>query len=91
MIANIDAAFLLFTLSTVPKIVIGYIVSRLHDIEKPMTVAASLLSLDIETLVVLIIAIDLGVISEQMLQIFAPAVLFSTLTIIILYTVLDRE
>lgn len=91
MIANIDAAFLLFVLSTVPKIGIGYIVSKLHDIEKPMTVAASLLSLDIETLVVLIIAIDLGVISEQMLQVFAPAVLFSTLTIILMYTFLDRE
>jgi Kef-type K+ transport system membrane component KefB len=91
MIANIDAAFLLFVLSTVPKIGIGYVVSKLHDIEKPMTVAASLLSLDIETLVVLIIAIDLGVISEQMLQVFAPAVLFSTLTIILMYTFLDRE
>lgn len=91
MIANIDAAFLLFALSTVPKLAIGYAVSKLHEMEKPMTIAASLLSLDIETLVVLIIAIDLGVLSEQMLQVFAPAVLFSTLTIILLYTFLDRE
>ena len=90
IIANFGAAAFLFLLSTVSKIGIGYTMSRLHDIDKPMTVAASLLSLDIETLVVLLIGIDMGIFGSEILQIFAPSVLLSTATIVIMYTVLDR-
>jgi Kef-type K+ transport system membrane component KefB len=91
MLVNLEAATFLFVLSTVSKFGIGYVMSRLHDVEKPMTVAASLLSLDIETLVILLIGIDLGIFpSSQILQIFAPAVLFTTMTIVILYAALDR-
>jgi len=90
IIANIEAATFLFLLSTISKITIGYLVSKIHEMEKPMTIATSLLSLDIETLIVLLIAIDLGILNQQILQIFAPSVLFSTLTIIILYTLIDK-
>ncbi len=91
MLANLEAATFLFLLSTVSKLAIGYAIPKMHDMEKPMTVAASLLSLDIETLVILLIGIDLGVFpSTEILQIFAPAVLFTTLTIVIFYAVLDR-
>ena len=91
IIANIEAATLLFGLSTVSKLAIGYAVPKIHEMEKPFTIASSLISLDIETLVVLLIAIDLGVLNEQILQIFAPSVLFSTLTIVLLYIVIDRR
>ncbi len=91
MMANLEAATFLFLLSTVSKLAIGYAIPRMHDMEKPMTVAASLLSLDIETLVILLIGIDLGVFpSNEILQIFAPAVLFTTVTIVIFYAVLER-
>lgn len=91
IVANIEAATFLFLLSTVSKLAIGYILSNLHKMKKPSTVAASLISLDIETLVVLLIGIDLGILSTEILQIFAPSVLFSTLTIVILYTLIDRR
>lgn len=91
IIANIEAATLLFGLSTVSKLAIGYAIPKIHEMEKPFTIASSLISLDIETLVVLLIAIDLGVLNEQILQIFAPSVLFSTLTIVLLYIVIDRR
>lgn len=91
MLANMEAAFFLFLLSTVSKLGIGYLIPRMHDFESPGTVAASLLSLDIETLVILLIGIDLGVFPDgQILQIFAPSVLFTTLTIVVLYAVIDR-
>ncbi|MFB6158234.1 MAG: cation:proton antiporter [Candidatus Nanohalobium sp.] len=90
ILANIEAATYLFLLSTVAKLGIGYAVTKIHNMEKPAMIASSLISLDIETLVVLLIAIDLGVLTNQILQIFAPSVLFSTLTIIGLYTILDR-
>ncbi|WP_414837575.1 cation:proton antiporter [Candidatus Nanosalina sp. VS9-1] len=90
IIANFGAAAFLFGLSTVSKISIGYVMSRLHGMDKPMTVAASLLSLDIETLVVLLIGIDMGIFGNEILQIFAPSVLLSTATIVILYAVLER-
>jgi Kef-type K+ transport system membrane component KefB len=91
ILANLSAAFFLYTLSTVSKIAIGYAVTKLHDMERPMMIAASLLSLDIETLVVLLIAVDLGILTEEILQIFAPSVLLTTLTIIGLYTIIDRK
>lgn len=90
MIANIEAAFSLFLLSTISKFGIGYIISRYHGIESPITVASSLLSLDIETLVILLIGIDLHVLPHEILQVFAPAVLFSTITIVLLYAGIER-
>lgn len=91
MIANIEAATFLFLLSTVSKLGIGYIIPRIHKMDKPWTVAGSLLSLDIETLVILLIGIDMGVFSGgQVLQIFAPAVLLSTITIVGIYFILEH-
>ncbi|MFB6216513.1 MAG: cation:proton antiporter [Candidatus Aenigmatarchaeota archaeon] len=91
MLANMEAAAFLFGLSTISKLAIGYVIPKIHDFDRPFTVAGSLLSLDIETLVVLLIGIDLGVFhGEQVLQIFAPAVLFTTVTIVGIYAVLDR-
>ena len=90
IIANIGAATFLYLLSTISKLAIGYTVTKLHKMDDPLMIASSLLSLDIETLVVLLIAIDLGILTEEILQIFAPSVLFTTLTIIILYTIIDK-
>ncbi len=90
MIQNFQAAAILFTLSTVSKLTMGYIIPKLHGMDHPLTIGASLLSLDIETLVVLLIGLDMGIFSEQVLQIFAPAVFLSTLTIVLLYALIDR-
>ena len=90
IIANIEAATFLFVLSTVSKFGIGYITSRLHSMDDSFMIASSLLSLDIETLVVLLIGIDMGVFGGEILQIFAPSVLLSTGTIVILYSLIDR-
>ena len=90
MIQNFQAAAILFTLSTVSKLTMGYIIPKLHGMGHPLTIGASLLSLDIETLVVLLIGLDMGIFSEQVLQIFAPAVFLSTLTIVLLYALIDR-
>ncbi|MEF8880599.1 MAG: cation:proton antiporter, partial [Candidatus Nanohaloarchaea archaeon] len=91
ILANIGAAFFLYLLSTISKLAIGYAVTKAHKMDRPLMIASSLLSLDIETLVVLLIAIDLGILTEEILQIFAPSVLFTTLTIITLYTIIDKK
>ncbi|WP_414836561.1 cation:proton antiporter [Candidatus Nanohalococcus occultus] len=91
MLANMEAALFLFGLSTVSKLAIGYVIPKIHEFDSPFTVAGSLLSLDIETLVVLLIGIDIGIFqSSQVLQIFAPAVLFTTITIVGIYAGLDK-
>lgn len=90
MLANIEAAFLLFLLSTVAKLGIGLMITKKHKVSKPWTVSGSLLSLDIETLVILLIGINLHILSEEILQVFAPSVLLSTLTIVGIYFMLDR-
>ncbi|MFB6116071.1 MAG: cation:proton antiporter [Candidatus Nanosalina sp.] len=90
ILANIEAATFLFLLSTISKLGIGYVVSRLHSMDRPVMIASSLLSLDIETLVVLLIGIDMGIFGEEILQIFAPSVLLTTTTIVLLYALIDR-
>jgi Kef-type K+ transport system membrane component KefB len=90
MIQNIEAAAILFGLSTVSKLGLGYAIPKIHGMDKPMTIASSLVSLDIETLVVLLIGLDMGIFTEQVLQIFAPAVFLSTLAIVLLYAGIDR-
>ena len=91
MVANAGAAAFLFILSFIPKSIIAYITTREEGLEKASTVAASLISIDIETLVALLIAKDLGIFTDQILQIFAPAVLFSTLSIITLYAFIEKQ
>jgi Kef-type K+ transport systems, membrane components len=90
ILANIVPATVLFAASTVPKLGVGYLVSSRHGINSPLKAAGSLLSLDIETLVALLIAIDLGILGEEILQIFAPSVLFTTLTIVLIFSLTDR-
>jgi Kef-type K+ transport system membrane component KefB len=89
MIAYLPAAIFLFALSTVSKVVISYFVSRRHGSEQPLKVAGSLVALDIESLVILLIANDLGVLSHSIMQVFAPAVLLSAPTILLLYSISD--
>ncbi|AOV94342.1 hypothetical protein AQV86_00250 [Nanohaloarchaea archaeon SG9] len=90
MIAYLPAALFLFGLSTVSKVAISYFVSRKHGSEQPLKVAGSLVALDIESLVILLIANDLGVLSHSIMQVFAPAVLLSAPTILLLYSISDR-
>lgn len=90
MIAYLPAAIFLFALSTVSKVGISYFVSRRHGSEQPLKVAGSLVALDIESLVILLIANDLGVLSHSIMQVFAPAVLLSAPTILLLYSISDR-
>jgi Kef-type K+ transport system membrane component KefB len=90
MIAYLPAAIFLFALSTVSKVVISYFVSSRHGSEQPLKVAGSLVALDIESLVILLIANDLGVLGHSIMQVFAPAVLLSAPTILLLYSISDR-
>lgn len=91
MIAYLPAALFLFALSTVGKVGIGYLVASRHGTEKPLTVAASLVALDIESLVVLLIGNNLGVLDHSILQVFAPAVLLSAPTILLLYKIAEKR
>lgn len=95
IIANFEAAFVLFAVSTLAKLGFGYLVSVRHDISRPLISSASLLSLDIETLVALIVGQQLGIISEaalgvDILQVFAPSVLLTTTTITLIFAASDR-
>lgn len=89
MLAYLPAALFLFALSTVSKVVISYVVAERHGIDSPGKVAGSLVALDIESLVILLIANDLGVLEHSILQVFAPAVLLSAPTILLFYKLSD--
>ncbi|MFB6175261.1 MAG: cation:proton antiporter [Candidatus Nanohalobium sp.] len=90
MLAYLPAAVFLFTLSTAGKLAIGYFLAERHGSDSALAVASSLVALDIESLVVLLIGINLGVLEHSILQVFAPAVLFSAPTILFLYSLAER-
>jgi Kef-type K+ transport system membrane component KefB len=91
MLAYLPAAVFLFALSTVSKAGIAYFVAGKHGIDSPGKVAGSLVALDIESLVILLIANDLGVLEHSILQVFAPAVLLSAPTILLFYKLSDMR
>lgn len=90
IIPNLGLAAIFFGLSAVSKLGIGYLITRRHGRENPLEIASTMLALDIESLVILLIGVDMGVFqSSLILEVFAPSVILGTLTITALYKIND--
>ena len=88
IIANIIPALIFFGLSCVLKFSYTYVYSKIKKIPAPGLVSSSMLSLDVETLIILILAIEIGVFEgTEMLSIFAPSVLLTTILVAVLVKV----
>ena len=62
-----------------------------NKLKMPLLISSSMLSVDVESLVILMIALQLGIfITNIPLTLFAPSVLFSTLLIVILVSVFSK-
>ena len=82
---NIAMALALMVVSIIVKFLVAYLGARYFKMPKPGITASSMLSLDVESLVILLLAVKIGVFdSSYPLDVFAPAVLATTLLVTLL-------
>jgi Kef-type K+ transport system membrane component KefB len=91
IIANIFAGLFFFFLACFIKFVYTYTYCKLKKIPAPGLIASSMLSLDVESLIILILAINIGIFTtSEILSIFAPSVLLTTLLVAVLVKIFLR-
>lgn len=84
-------AMLIFLVYISIRFIISYIFMKKNKFASPGLASSSLLSVDIESLIVLIVAIRLGFFANDLpLTLFAPSVLLSTLLIVLLVAVFSK-
>ncbi len=92
IIANIVPALILLAVAVSTKFIIAFVMSKRQKLKYPGIIAASVLSLDVESLVILLLALQMGVfVDKSAISIFAPAVPFTTLIISILFVVFRKK
>jgi Kef-type K+ transport system membrane component KefB len=88
IIANFGVAVLILVVALIPKFITSYVLCRANKIKAPGLVGSSMLSLDVETLIILLLAVEIGVFpNNEILSIFAPAVLITTILVAVLVNV----
>ena len=74
------------------RFVTTYIYLRRNKLQAPLLISSLTTSVDIESLIVLMIAINLGFFSDSLpLNLFAPSVLMSTILIVILVAIFSKK
>ena len=88
---HITLALLIFFTYIAIRFTITYMYLKKNKLKMPLLISSSMLSVDVESLVILMIALQLGIfITNIPLTLFAPSVLFSTLLIVILVSVFSK-
>ena len=88
---HITLALLIFFTYIAIRFTITYMYLKNNKLKMPLLISSSMLSVDVESLVILMIALQLGIfITNIPLTLFAPSVLFSTLLIVILVSVFSK-
>jgi Kef-type K+ transport system membrane component KefB len=91
IIDNIWIALAILVVAVVIKFTVCYVGARMYSLPKPGMTASSMLSLDVESLVILLLAVKISVFDSSFpLDVFAPAVLGSTLLVTILLKVFSK-
>jgi Kef-type K+ transport system membrane component KefB len=89
---NIVLGLLIFVLYVSIRFTIAYIFMKKNKLDMPALVSTSMLSVDVESLVILIVAIRLGIFGNDIpLSLFAPSVLLSTLLVVVLVAVFSPK
>jgi len=88
IIANFGVALIFLALSLIPKFVSTFILCKINKIKAPGLVSSTMLSLDVETLIILLLAVEIGVFpNKEILSVFAPAVLITTILVAVLVNI----
>ncbi|MBS3134391.1 cation:proton antiporter [Candidatus Woesearchaeota archaeon] len=92
IIQNILLIFLIFVSYTAIRFFLMYLFMKKYKIKTIGVVSSSMLSIDVESLVILLVAKQLGIFTDEIpLSLFAPSVLLSTLVIVILVAVFSKK
>ncbi|MFH2020445.1 MAG: cation:proton antiporter [archaeon] len=92
LLNNLFFAAVIFLLYCGVRFIVAYIFMKKNNFEMPALISSSLLSVDVESLVVLIMAGRIGIFKDNLaLSLFAPSVLFSTLIIVILVKIFSNK
>ena len=92
MWSNIGLGLIIFVLYVSVRFFVAYLFIKSNRLDMPALVSASMLSVDVESLVILIVASRLGIFATNIpLSLFAPSVLLSTLLIVILVAVFSPK
>jgi len=87
---NIGLGLLIFLAYVSIRFVLTYYLIKKNKLDHPLLVSSSMLSVDVESLVVLIIAMKIGIFSNSIpLSLFAPSVLLSTLFIVLMISAIS--
>jgi len=87
-------AMIFFAISSLVKFAVAYFMAKKHNLGNPKFVGAAMLSLDVESLVILLLANSLGLfngLSFNPISVFAPSVPLTTLLVIVLMAIFDRK
>lgn len=90
MVKFFGTALIFFAISSVVKFITSYLIAKSSKIPTPGLLASSMLSLDVESLVILLLAVKIGIFSNTQfspLNVFAPSVLLTTILVIILVNI----
>jgi len=88
IVANFGVALIFLALSLIPKFIMAYVLCKTNKIKAPGLVSSSMLSLDVETLIILLLAVEIGIFpNKEVLSIFAPTVLITTILVSVLVIV----
>jgi Kef-type K+ transport system membrane component KefB len=88
---NIVLGLLVFFAYIIIRFAISYAFMKRAGLKMPALVSSSMLSVDVESLVVLVVAMQLGIFGTDIpLTLFAPSVFLSTVLIVILVAVFSK-
>jgi Kef-type K+ transport system membrane component KefB len=92
IIQNLGLSMLIFFLYVAIRFAVTYFMMKRYKMDMSALVSSSMLSVDVESLIVLIIATRIGIFSNNLpLILFAPSVFFSTLLIVILVAAFSKK
>jgi len=88
---NIILAVLIFVAYTSIRFITTYLFMKKMKLRMPALISSSMLSVDIESLVILMIALQIGIFTTNIpLTLFAPSVFFSTFFIVVLVALFSK-
>ena len=88
---HIILAVLIFLAYATIRFVITYSYMKKYKMKMPALISSSMLSVDVESLVILMVALQLGIfLTDIPLTLFAPSVFFSTFFIVLLVAIFSK-
>jgi Kef-type K+ transport system membrane component KefB len=92
IVKNIVLALIVFCAYSLLRFIVTYTIMKKYKMEMPGLVSSSMLSVDVESLVILMVASQIGIFQTDInLTLFAPSVVLSTLVVVVLVALYSKK